>query len=187
MRSLKVSLLDHIKSEIFPKRSQLLPGAGLGMICGTEAVLPLFLQLLLLLCSCHGPCSGLASRPTTDTARGGRFWPSMPLSTPISPSQDHAGSGQTILWVMTIPAHCRQVARTPCTVFAIPCLACMTVSSSTRCAPSIRPRLEALVTAQSHADAMNPGRTDLWLRFEHGNVEGMVLMLASLDESQPVA
>src|SRR5882762_8169825 len=36
-----------------------------------------------------------------------------------------------------------------------------------------------LVTAQSHADALNPGRTDLWIRFEHGNVEGMVLMLAS--------
>jgi len=36
-----------------------------------------------------------------------------------------------------------------------------------------------LVTAQAHAASANPGRTDLWIRFEHGNVEGMVLLMAS--------
>jgi hypothetical protein len=34
-----------------------------------------------------------------------------------------------------------------------------------------------LVTTQSHAASANPGHTDLWIRFEHGNVEGMVLLL----------
>lgn len=35
-----------------------------------------------------------------------------------------------------------------------------------------------LVTAQSHAATDTPGRTDLWIRFEHANVEGMVLLLS---------
>lgn len=36
-----------------------------------------------------------------------------------------------------------------------------------------------LVTAQSNAASDNPGRTDLWIRFTHGNVEGMVVLLAA--------
>jgi hypothetical protein len=36
-----------------------------------------------------------------------------------------------------------------------------------------------LVTSQSHAAAAHPGRTDVWIRFAHGNVEGMVLLVAS--------
>ena len=36
-----------------------------------------------------------------------------------------------------------------------------------------------LVTTQSNAAADKPGRTDLWIRFEKGNVEGMVLLLAN--------
>lgn len=34
-----------------------------------------------------------------------------------------------------------------------------------------------LVTKQSNAAAAEPGRTDLWIRFDHDNVEGMVLLL----------
>jgi hypothetical protein len=34
-----------------------------------------------------------------------------------------------------------------------------------------------LVAAQSNAATDAPGRTDLWIRFENGNVEGMVLLL----------
>jgi hypothetical protein len=34
-----------------------------------------------------------------------------------------------------------------------------------------------LITAQSHAAAVHPGRTDLWIRFDHTNVEGMVLLV----------
>jgi Domain of unknown function (DUF4252) len=34
-----------------------------------------------------------------------------------------------------------------------------------------------LVTAQANAASENPGRTDLWIRFEHANVEGMVLLV----------
>lgn len=34
-----------------------------------------------------------------------------------------------------------------------------------------------LVAAQSHAATSEPGHTDLWIRFEHGNVEGMVLLM----------
>jgi Domain of unknown function (DUF4252) len=33
-----------------------------------------------------------------------------------------------------------------------------------------------LVTKQGHAEALHPGRTDVWVRFAHGNVEGMVLL-----------
>ena len=36
-----------------------------------------------------------------------------------------------------------------------------------------------LVTKQSHAEAVHPGRTDVWVRFAHGNVEGMVLLVAN--------
>jgi len=36
-----------------------------------------------------------------------------------------------------------------------------------------------LVTAQSAHDPTNIGRTDVWIRFEHANVEGAVVMLAS--------
>ena len=36
-----------------------------------------------------------------------------------------------------------------------------------------------LVTKQSHAAAAHPGRTDVWIRFAHGNVEGMVLLVAN--------
>jgi hypothetical protein len=36
-----------------------------------------------------------------------------------------------------------------------------------------------LVTKQSHAAAPHPGRTDVWIRFAHGNVEGMVLLIAN--------
>jgi hypothetical protein len=36
-----------------------------------------------------------------------------------------------------------------------------------------------LVTRQSHAAAEHPGRTDVWIRFAHGNVEGMVLLVAN--------
>jgi Domain of unknown function (DUF4252) len=35
-----------------------------------------------------------------------------------------------------------------------------------------------MVTSQTHAAAANPGRTDVWIRFEHGDVEGMVLLVA---------
>jgi hypothetical protein len=35
-----------------------------------------------------------------------------------------------------------------------------------------------LVTSQSHAATPHPGRTDLWIRLAHGNVEGMVLLVA---------
>jgi hypothetical protein len=34
-----------------------------------------------------------------------------------------------------------------------------------------------LVTAQSKATTVHPGRTDLWIRYEHDNVEGMVLLM----------
>ena len=34
-----------------------------------------------------------------------------------------------------------------------------------------------LVTRQSNAAAVQPGRTDLWIRFDHDNVQGMVLLL----------
>jgi hypothetical protein len=36
-----------------------------------------------------------------------------------------------------------------------------------------------LVTKQSHAAGVHPGRTDVWVRFAHGNVEGMVLLVAN--------
>ena len=36
-----------------------------------------------------------------------------------------------------------------------------------------------LVTKQSNAAAEHPGRTDVWVRFAHGNVEGMVLLVAT--------
>jgi hypothetical protein len=36
-----------------------------------------------------------------------------------------------------------------------------------------------LVTAHSNHDPDNVGRTDVWIRFEHANVEGAVVMLAS--------
>lgn len=36
-----------------------------------------------------------------------------------------------------------------------------------------------LVTAQSNAASLHPGKTDLWIRFENGNVEGMVLLLTN--------
>jgi Domain of unknown function (DUF4252) len=36
-----------------------------------------------------------------------------------------------------------------------------------------------LVTAQSNAASENPGTTDLWIRFEHSNVEGMVLLVTN--------
>lgn len=36
-----------------------------------------------------------------------------------------------------------------------------------------------LVTKQSRAAAVHPGRTDVWVRFAHGNVEGMVLLIAN--------
>jgi hypothetical protein len=36
-----------------------------------------------------------------------------------------------------------------------------------------------LVTAHSTHDPSNLGRTDVWIRFEHANVEGAVVMLAS--------
>jgi hypothetical protein len=36
-----------------------------------------------------------------------------------------------------------------------------------------------LVTAHSNHDPDNLGRTDVWIRFEHANVEGAVVMLAS--------
>jgi len=36
-----------------------------------------------------------------------------------------------------------------------------------------------LVTSQSHAATAHPGRTDVWIRFAHGNVEGMVLLVAN--------
>jgi hypothetical protein len=36
-----------------------------------------------------------------------------------------------------------------------------------------------LVAAQSHAATQTPGRTDVWLRFDHANVEGIVLLVAS--------
>jgi Domain of unknown function (DUF4252) len=35
-----------------------------------------------------------------------------------------------------------------------------------------------MVTSQSHAATAHPGRTDVWIRFENGNVEGMVLLVA---------
>lgn len=44
-----------------------------------------------------------------------------------------------------------------------------------------------LVTAQSHAEDLNPGRTDLWIRFEHGNVEGMVVLFASEENLNLIA
>ena len=34
-----------------------------------------------------------------------------------------------------------------------------------------------LVTKQSNPAAIQPGRTDMWIRFDHDNVEGMVLLL----------
>lgn len=34
-----------------------------------------------------------------------------------------------------------------------------------------------LVAEQSNAASMHPGHTDLWVRLDHGNVEGMVLLL----------
>jgi hypothetical protein len=34
-----------------------------------------------------------------------------------------------------------------------------------------------LVTAQSKAASVHPGRTDLWIRFDNTNVEGMVLLV----------
>ena len=36
-----------------------------------------------------------------------------------------------------------------------------------------------MVTAQPHAAEPHPTRTDLWIRLEKGNVEGMVLMVAN--------
>jgi hypothetical protein len=36
-----------------------------------------------------------------------------------------------------------------------------------------------MVTSQSARDPRNLGRTDVWIRFEHANVEGAVVMLAS--------
>lgn len=36
-----------------------------------------------------------------------------------------------------------------------------------------------LVTKQSHAADLHPGRTDVWIRFAHGNVEGIVLLVAN--------
>jgi hypothetical protein len=36
-----------------------------------------------------------------------------------------------------------------------------------------------LVTEQSQHDPYDQGRTDIWIRFEHANVEGAVVMLAS--------
>lgn len=36
-----------------------------------------------------------------------------------------------------------------------------------------------LVTSVSNHDPSNLGRTDVWIRFEHANVEGAVVMLAS--------
>ena len=36
-----------------------------------------------------------------------------------------------------------------------------------------------LVTARSNPAVDNPGTTDLWIRFEHANVEGMVLLVAN--------
>jgi hypothetical protein len=36
---------------------------------------------------------------------------------------------------------------------------------------------EHLVTAQANAASPNPGHTDLWIRFEHGNVDGVVLLV----------
>ncbi len=36
-----------------------------------------------------------------------------------------------------------------------------------------------MITEQSNAASVNPGRTDLWIRFEHGNVEGMVLLMTN--------
>jgi hypothetical protein len=44
-----------------------------------------------------------------------------------------------------------------------------------------------LVTKQSNAATVYPGRTDLWIRFEHGNVEGMVLLLANPTNLELVA
>jgi hypothetical protein len=35
-----------------------------------------------------------------------------------------------------------------------------------------------LVTRESHAAAEHPGRSDVWIRFANGNVEGMVLLVA---------
>jgi Domain of unknown function (DUF4252) len=34
-----------------------------------------------------------------------------------------------------------------------------------------------LVADRSNPESMNPGRTDLWIRYAHDNVEGMVLLL----------
>lgn len=36
-----------------------------------------------------------------------------------------------------------------------------------------------LVTTQAHAASANPGRTDVWVRFENSNVEGMVLLMTN--------
>lgn len=36
-----------------------------------------------------------------------------------------------------------------------------------------------LVTTHSNAAGLHPGQTDLWIRFENGNVEGMVLLLTN--------
>ncbi len=36
-----------------------------------------------------------------------------------------------------------------------------------------------LVTAHANPVSDNPGTTDLWIRFEHANVEGMVLLIAN--------
>jgi Domain of unknown function (DUF4252) len=36
-----------------------------------------------------------------------------------------------------------------------------------------------LVTAHSNAASMNPGSTDLWIRFAHSDVEGMVLLVSN--------
>lgn len=36
-----------------------------------------------------------------------------------------------------------------------------------------------LVTRQAHAETEDPTRTDLWVRMAHGNVDGMVLLVAN--------
>jgi hypothetical protein len=36
-----------------------------------------------------------------------------------------------------------------------------------------------LVATQPHAASEHPSRTDLWIRFDHGNVEGMVVLLSN--------
>jgi len=180
MRSLK-SLLDHIKPEIFLKGANFFLGSGFRHDMWYQSRLAVVFAIAL---SCSAPVMAHAQvgeqtddwipRGVEVLAQHATFHTDFTFDkTMLDLANNFVGDDDTRRIVAKLRGISVHSFRYP-----MPGMYDLSVLDTVRAQYHDR-GWKHLVTAQSHADAMNPGRTDLWIRFEHGNVEGMVLMLAS--------